>query len=152
MPGGCKQSIIMGPDRKKNIDLPGEQINDISSRNSILCSSSLQLSCLCLRPLRSVVSSQNALDSPRCVFLPDRQILGHLQVCCAKAWRAQDTVKNDGCNFCLCICRKRTFFIALATHAPIPSDDPPALSSLVCSSQADKFFLDFQKNSPTIKA
>ena len=139
----------MGPDRKKIIDLPGEQVNDISSRNSILCSSSQQLSCLCLRPLRSVVSSQKALDLPRCVFLPDRQILGHLQVCCARAWRAQDTVKNNGCNFCLCVFRKRTCFLLPWPPLPPPPFKTPLLQAVwfVLVKQISSF-LTFRKTPP----
>ena len=51
-------------------------------------------------------------------------------------------------DFWLWVCRRRTYFYCLGPPSPSPLHNPPALSSLVCSSKADKFFFD----SPTIKA
>ena len=53
---GHKLNFFLFPFCKKIIDLPGGQINDPSSGNTILCSSYQQLPCLRLGPLKGFLS------------------------------------------------------------------------------------------------
>ena len=60
--GVASYQMLWGPDSQKNIDLPGEQINDPYYENTIFCSSSQQLLCLCLGPLMDFLCWHGALQ------------------------------------------------------------------------------------------
>ena len=53
-----------GSDRQKIIDLPGGQIKDPSSQDTVFCSSSQQLPRLCLGPLNGFLSWHITLQGP----------------------------------------------------------------------------------------